>query len=68
MDSQTLIFEKEGGIAKITPKRPETMNGLDKNMLLELETAYTAMTFDTGDTTEGMWVRVDEWARKKRGK
>jgi enoyl-CoA hydratase/carnithine racemase len=39
MEFNTIIFEKNGGIAKITLNRPKQLNAVNEEVLLELQAA-----------------------------
>jgi len=48
MEFTKIIFERKDGIAKITLNRPEAMNGLDMDILREMETALNECEKDDG--------------------
>ena len=48
MQFTKIIFDRRGGMARITMNRPEAMNGLDMDILLEMETALDECEKDDG--------------------
>lgn len=47
MDFETILFDKEGGVAKITLNRPDSMNALNNKMREELVSAIDGVERDT---------------------
>ena len=43
---QTIIFEKAGGVARITLNRPEALNAINKQLLLEMNMALDEIEKD----------------------
>lgn len=46
-DYQTIIYEREGGVARLTLNRPESRNGMTNRMLRETYDALTAASEDS---------------------